>query len=39
MMVYDDFISKLDWKKLQCKFGEVAGKWVGYTIRKGKGED
>ena len=34
MMVCNDFISQLDWKKLQWKSGEVAGK--GLDIRYGK---
>ena len=37
MMVYNDFISQLDWKKLQWKFGEVAGNVL--DIRYGKKRD
>jgi len=37
MVVYNDVISQLDWKKLQWKFGEVAGN--GLDIRYGKKRD
>jgi hypothetical protein len=37
MVVYNYFISKLDWKKLRWKFGEVAGN--GLDIRYGKKRD
>ena len=36
-MVYNDFISKLNWKKLQWKIGEVAGN--GLDTRYGKKRD
>jgi hypothetical protein len=37
MMLYNDFISKLEWKKLLWKFGEVAGN--GLDMRYGKKRD
>ena len=36
-MVYNDFISKLGWKKLQWKSVELTGNGAGDTLWKEKG--